>query len=115
MLAIFAQRPIGSLASLDVTWMHVHRTSKTGGMNDTLEQPNGESLKKRRKDSRLIMLYKGIKVAASNNLVLQTGVPGIIIHWQFKHHWMGLIFSSPISSSDYKRLELSDRFPYLCF
>ena len=57
------------------------------------------------KISRLIMLYKGLKVAASNNLVPQIGVPVIIVHWQFKPHWLGLIFTSPISSPDYNRLD----------
>ena len=42
-------------------------------MTGILEQLKWESLKKRRKDSRLIMLYKGLKGAASiptNDLVL---------------------------------------------
>ena len=38
---------------------------ETGSMTDILEQLKWESLKKRRKDSRLIMLYKGLKGAAS--------------------------------------------------
>ena len=36
-----------------------------GSMTGILEQPKWESLKKRRKNSRLIMLYKGLKRAAS--------------------------------------------------
>ena len=40
-------------------------TFETGRMTGILEQLNWKSLKKRRKDSRLIMLYKGLKGAAS--------------------------------------------------
>ena len=35
--------------------------SETGSMTDILGQLKWESLKKRRKDSRLILLYKGLK------------------------------------------------------
>ena len=45
---------------------------ETGSMTGILKQLKWESLKKRRKDSRLIMLYKGLKGAASiptNDLV----------------------------------------------
>ena len=40
-------------------------TYETGSMIGILEQLKWESLKKRRKDNRLIMLYKGLKSAAS--------------------------------------------------
>ena len=46
--------------------------SETGSMTGILKQLKWESLKKRRKDSRLIMLYKSLKGAASiptNDLV----------------------------------------------
>ena len=38
---------------------------ETGGMTGILEKLKWESLKKRRRDSRLILLYKGQKDAAS--------------------------------------------------
>ena len=38
---------------------------KTGSMTGILEKLKWESLKKRRRDSRLILLYKSIKGAAS--------------------------------------------------
>ena len=38
---------------------------ETGSMTGILEQLKWESLKKRRRDSRIIMLYKGLKGAAS--------------------------------------------------
>ena len=47
--------------------------SETGSMPGMLEQLKWESLKKRRGDSRIIMLYKGLKGAASiptNDIVL---------------------------------------------
>ena len=56
-----------------------------------------ESLKKRWEDSRLIMLYKGLKGAASiptNDLVPP-------IRRTRNHHslaWLGLIYTSPVSS-----------------
>ena len=62
---------------------------ETGSMTGVLEQLKWESLKKRRKDSRLIMLYKGLKGAASiptNDLVPPSGIPGIITPWHFKAH-----------------------------
>ena len=42
-------------------------TYETGSMTDILEQLKLESLKKKRKNSRLIMLYKGLKGAASKH------------------------------------------------
>ena len=57
-------------------------TYGTGRMTGILEQLQWESLNKKRKDSRLIMLYKGLKGAASittSDLVLQIGIPGVII------------------------------------
>ena len=57
-------------------------TYKTGSLTGILEQLKWESLKKRRKDSRFILLFKGLKGEASiptNDLVPQTGVPDILI------------------------------------
>ena len=74
---------------------------ETGSMTGILKQLKWESLKKRRKDSRLIMLYKGLKGAASiplNDLVPPLGVPGIITPWHSKSQWLGLIYTSPLSS-----------------
>ena len=90
---------------------------ETGSMTGILKQLKWESLKKRRKDNRLIMLYKGLKGAASiptNDLVPP-------IRRTRNHH--SLAFQIPMagidiykSSSpppppppDYKRLELPDR------
>ena len=62
-------------------------TYETGSMTGIPEQLKWESLKKRRKVSRLIMLYKGLKGAAS--IPTDDLVPPnrrIIIHWHFKPH-----------------------------
>ena len=95
-----------------------YRISSCGSMTGILKQLKWESLKKRRKDSRLIMLYKGLKGAASiptNDLVPP-------IRRTRNHH--SLAFQIPMAETyiqvqflppDYKRLEPFDRFPYLCF
>ena len=67
---------------------------KTGSMTGILEQLKWESLKKRRRDSRIIMLYKGLKGAASiptNDLV-----PPI------KHvrNYHSLAFQTPLANTD---------------
>ena len=67
---------------------------ETGGMTGILKQLKWESLKKRRKDSRLIMPYKGLKGAASiptNDLV-----PPIR---RTRHHH-SLAFQIPMSETD---------------
>ena len=75
---------------------------ETGSMTGILKQLKWESLKKRRKDSRLIMLYKGLKAAASittqMTLFPRSDVPGIITPWHSKSQWLGLIYTSPVSS-----------------
>ena len=52
---------------------------ETGSMTGILGQLIWESLKKRRKDSRLILLYKGLKGKAripTDNLIPKTSTPG---------------------------------------
>ena len=75
---------------------------ETGSMTGILKQLKWKSLKKRRKDSRLIMLNKGLKAAASittqMTLFPQSDVPGIITPWHSKSQWLGLIYTSPVSS-----------------
>ena len=64
-------------------------TYETGSMTGIPDQLKWESLKKRRKDSRLIMLYNGLKGVASIHtvdLVPRNRQPGIIIPWHFKPH-----------------------------
>ena len=66
-------------------------TYETGVVTCILEQLKFESLKKRRKDRRLIMVYKGLKGAAvypQMTLFPQSGVPGIITSWHSKPHWL---------------------------
>ena len=53
---------------------------ETGSMTDILGQLKWESLKKRRKDNRLILLYKGLMT-----LFPRLGVAGISTHWPFRY------------------------------
>ena len=67
---------------------------ETGSMTGILEQLKWESLKKRRRDSRIIMLYKGLKDAASiptNDLVPP-------IRHVRNHH--SLAFQTPFANTD---------------
>ena len=67
---------------------------ETGSMTGILKQLKWESLKKRRKDSRLIMLYKGLKGAASiptNDLIPP-------IRRTRNHH--SLAFQIPMAGTD---------------
>ena len=81
-----------------------------GSMTGILEQQKWESLKKSRRDSRIILLYKGLKSAASkptNDLVPQLGMSESIILWHFKR---------PLNTDIYKRnfLEFTYRFSSFC-
>ena len=74
---------------------------ETGSMTGILEQLKWESLIKRRRDSRIIMLYKGLKGAASiptNDLVPQLGMSESITLWHFKCHLLILTFIRAVSS-----------------
>ena len=67
---------------------------ETGSMTGILEQLKWESLKKRRRDSRIIMLYQGLKGAASkptNDLVPP-------IRHVRNHH--SLAFQPPFANTD---------------
>ena len=69
-------------------------TYETGSMTGILEKLKWESLKKRRKDSRLIMLYKGLRGAASipiNDLVPPS-------RRTRNHH--SLTFQTPLAGTD---------------
>ena len=78
------------MASRFVTGNYIY---ETGIMTGILEQLKWESLKKRRRDSRIIMLYKGLKSAASkptNDLV-----PPI---WHVRNHH-SLAFQTPFANT----------------
>ena len=58
-----------------------------GSMTGILGQLKWESLKKRRKDNRLILLYKGLKGKASvptDDLIPKTRLVGISTLWHFR-------------------------------
>ena len=59
---------------------------ETGGMTGIQEQLKWESLKKRRRESRLIMLYEGLKGAASIPCPSPTPTPPI--RHVRKHHYL---------------------------
>ena len=67
---------------------------ETGSMTGILKQLKWESLKKRRKDSRLIMLYKGLKGAVS--ILTNDLVPPI--RRTRNHH--SLAFQIPMAGTD---------------
>ena len=70
-------------------------TYETGSMTGILELLKLKSLKKRRNDSKVIMLYKGLKGTASIptiDTVHQTSLPGI------KHN--SLAFQTPLAGTD---------------
>ena len=61
---------------------------ETGSMTGFLGQLKWESLKKRRKDSRLILLYKGLKGKAripTDDLIQRIGVVEINTLWLFRY------------------------------
>ena len=61
---------------------------ETGSMTGILGQLKWESLKKRRKDNRLILLYKGLKVKPGYlqmTLFPRLGVAGISTPWPFRY------------------------------
>ena len=67
---------------------------ETGSMTGILEQLKWESLKERRKDNRLILLYKGLKGNASvptDDCIPKTGCCG-------NQHSMA--FQTPIANTD---------------
>ena len=75
---------------------------ETGSMTGILEKKlKWESLKKRRRDSRLILLYKGLKGAASiltDDLIPRLGAVEIITHWLFRPPLQELKFTRAHSS-----------------
>ena len=73
---------------------------ETGSMTSVLEQLVWESLHKRRKGSKLILLFKGLKDRASipcDDLQPQIDAVGISIQWHFKYHMPELTFISTVS------------------
>ena len=57
---------------------------ETGSMTGILGQLKWESLKKRRKDNRLILLYKGLKGKPNVTLSPKLGVVEISTLWPFR-------------------------------
>ena len=74
---------------------------ETGSMTSILEHLEWKSLKKRRRDNRLILVYKGLKGKASIPTVYQQmtlspwlGAAGMIVLWHNRSPLLTLIFIS---------------------
>ena len=92
--SILLQDELETVQKRVARFMTGNYTYETGSMTGILVQLKWESLKKRRKDSRLIMLYKGLKGAASipmDDLVLPNR------HTR-NHH--SLAFQTPLAGTD---------------
>ena len=63
-------------------------TYEKGSMTDILKKLKWESLQKRSKDNRIILLYKGLKGRAkipTDDLIPKIGVVGINTPWHFRY------------------------------
>ena len=85
---------------------------ETGSMTGILGQLKWESLKKRRKDNRLILFYKGLKGKAriptdhdEMTFSQRLGVAEISIPWSFRYLLLVKMSISIASSPDYQGLE----------
>ena len=88
----------------------------TGSMSGILEHLKWESLKKRRRDSRHILLYKGLKGEASiptDDLTPWLGIAGMIILWHIRFPLLTLIFISVAFSPRTIREGITSRLSYL--
>ena len=76
---------------------------ETGSMTGILEHLKWESLKKWRRDSRLILLYKGLKGKASIQMTLSVwlGAAGMTILWHIRSPLLTLIFISVFFPPDH--------------
>ena len=86
---------------------------ETGSMTVILGQLKWESLKKRWKDNRLILLYKGLKGKANvptDDLISKLGVVEISTLWHFRLPLLIQMFIKEASSPDYQGLECPPRF-----
>ena len=70
---------------------------ETGRMTGIVEHLKWESLKKRRRDSRLVLLYKGLKGKTSiptDDLIPRLGAEEMIILWHIRFQLLTLVFIS---------------------
>ena len=99
--SILFQEELEKVPKRAATFVTGNYVCETGSMTGILEQLKRESLKKRRKDSRLIMLYKRLKGAASipiNDLVPPIRRTRNHHSLASKSQWLGLIYISLVSS-----------------
>ena len=102
--SIFLQEELEKVQKMAARFVTGNYIYETGSMTGILEQLKWESLKNRRRDSRIIMLYKGLKGAASiptNDLAPPPppllGMSEITTHWHFKPPLLILTFTSAAS------------------
>ena len=86
-LGVVLQEELESVQKRAARFVTGNYNYKTGSMTSILGQLKWESLKKRRKDNKLILLYKGLKGKASvpkMTLFPELGVVEISILWHFR-------------------------------
>ena len=99
--SILLQDELEKVQKRAATFVTGDYTYETVSMTGILKKLKWESLKKRRKDSRVIMLYKGLRGAASitiNDLVPPSRRTRSHHSLTFQTHWLGLTFTSPVFS-----------------
>ena len=104
---------VQKMAARFVTGNYIY---ETGSMTGILEQLKWESLKKGRRDSRIIIFTKVWRVQPvylRMTLSPQLGMSEIITLWHFKPHLLVLTFSSAVSSP--KLLEIRIHLQILSF
>ena len=97
------QNGLGKVQNRSARFVTGNYNFETGNMTGILEHLKWESLKKRRRDSRLILLYKGLKGKASKQMTLSSwlGVAGMIILWHIRFPLLTLIFVSVVFPPDH--------------
>ena len=86
-LGVVLQKELESVQKRAARFVTGNYNYETGSMTGILGQLKWESLKKRRKDNRLILLYKGLKGKAgvpTDDLSPKLGVVGISTLWHFR-------------------------------
>ena len=94
---IVAQEELENVQNRAARFVTGNYNFETGSMTSILEQLGWESLHKRRKGSKLILLFKGLNGRASiscDGFNPQIDAVGISIQWHFKCHMLELTFIS---------------------
>ena len=98
---VVLQEELESLQKRAARFVTGNYNYETGSMTGILGQLKWESLKKRRKDNRLILLYKGLKGKANiptDDLIPKLGVVEISTLWHFRLPLLIQMFIKVVSS-----------------